>query len=103
VNGITWLVYRSIHGVTRAVGWGIDGVLARLVPMLGHMDSSPEREAVIAALNGVRGDHLTETENPLAITMQRRRAGRPLTLTPEGLAAAQGIASWCENRSWKCC
>ena len=40
VNGIAWLVYRSIHGVTRAVGGGIDLVLAGLVPMLGQTDSS---------------------------------------------------------------
>jgi hypothetical protein len=88
VRGITWLVYRNIHGITRAVGGGIDSVLAPLVPMLGHMDSSPAREAVIAALNGVLGDYLTETDNPLAITMQWRKDGTPLDLTPEGLTAA---------------
>ena len=88
VNGISWLVYRSIHGVTRTVGAGIDGVLAPLVPMLGHMDSSPAREAVIAALNGVLGDHLIATENPLAIRMQWRKDGAPLELSREGLAKA---------------
>jgi hypothetical protein len=88
VNGIAWLVYRSIHGVTRAVGGGIDMVLARLVPMLGHMDSSPAREAVIAALNGVLGDYLTETGNPLAISMNWRRDGKLLEPTRAGLAAA---------------
>jgi hypothetical protein len=88
VNGITWLVYRAIQGVTRAAGWSIDSVLAQLVPMIGHLDSSPSREAVVAALNGVLGDHLAETNNPLAITMQWRSNGTPLTLTPEGLAAA---------------
>ena len=88
VNGIAWLVYRSIHGVTRAVGGGIDGVLARVVPMLGHMDSSPAREAVIAALNGVLGDHLTETSNPLAITMHWRKDGKPIVPSREGMAAA---------------
>jgi PGAP1-like protein len=93
VNGITWLVYRSIHGVARGVGWSIDSVLAPLVPLLGPMDSSPAREAAIAALNGVLGDYLTETDNPLAITMQWRRDGTPLTLTPEGLAAAFPLPS----------
>jgi hypothetical protein len=88
VHGIPRLVYRSIHGVTRAVGGGIDIVLAQLVPMLGHVDSSPAREAVIAALNGVLGDYLTETGNPLAIAMQWRKDGRPLEPTREGLAAA---------------
>jgi hypothetical protein len=88
VNGIAWLVYQGIHGVTRAVGGGIDIALAQLVPVLGHMDSSPTREAAIAALNGVLGDHLTETGNPLAITMHWRKEGKPLAPTREGLAAA---------------
>jgi PGAP1-like protein len=88
VNGIAWLVYRSIHGVTRAVGGGIDIVLARLVPILGHTDSSPAREGVIAALNGVLGDYLTETGNPLAIAMHWRRDGKALEPTREKLAAA---------------
>ena len=88
VNGIAWFVYRSIHGVTRAVGGGLDIALAQLVPLLGHMDSSPEREAVVAALNGVLGDHLTESGNPLAITMHWRKDGKPLEPTRKGLAAA---------------
>ncbi|MFN8545986.1 MAG: alpha/beta hydrolase [Candidatus Binatia bacterium] len=88
VSAIPWLVYRSIHGVTRAVGEGLDAVLARVVPMLGHMDSSPARDAVIAALNGVLGDHLAETDNPLAIAMRWRRDGKPLEPTRAGLAAA---------------
>lgn len=88
VNGIAWLVYRTIHGVTRGVGRGIDLVLAPVVPMLGHVDSSARRERVVAALNGVLGDHLTETANPLAITMRWRSDGKPLAPTPEALAAA---------------
>jgi hypothetical protein len=88
VNGVTAAVYRSIHDVTRAVGDGVDAVLALLVPMLGEMESSPAREAVVAALNGVLGDHLAETGNPLAITMQWRRDGTPLAPTRAGLAAA---------------
>ena len=39
-----------------------------------------EREAVVAALNGVLGDHLAATDNPLAITMAFRHAGRALVL-----------------------
>src|SRR5690606_13401906 len=34
--------------------------------------SSTEREAFIAALNGVLGDHLAETGNPLALPMALR-------------------------------
>jgi hypothetical protein len=52
------------------------------------MDSSPRREAVVAALNGVLGDYLAETDNPLAIPMQVRSDGRPVELSREGVAAA---------------
>jgi pimeloyl-ACP methyl ester carboxylesterase len=83
VNGISGLVYRSIRGVTRAIGGGIDVVLARLAPLLGQMESSPKRDALVAALNGVLGDYLAETGNPLAITMHIRIDGRPLELARE--------------------
>jgi pimeloyl-ACP methyl ester carboxylesterase len=55
--------------------------------MVGHTDSPPRREALVAALNGVLGDHLAETGNPLAIPMHVREEGRPVALTPGGLAA----------------
>lgn len=76
-RGITGLVYRSIRGITRLVGGGIDAGLAPFTP-LGEGSSSPGREAVLAALNGVLGDHLAATGNPLAIRMELRREGRPL-------------------------
>ena len=88
VDGITALVYKSIRGVTRAVGGGIDLALGAAAPALGQIESSPVREALLAALNGVLGDYLAATGNPLAIPMRLRRHGRPLTLTREALAAA---------------
>lgn len=88
-RGITGLVYKTIRGVTRLVGGGIDVALAQVVPWFGAASaSSPEREAVIAALNGVLGDHLAQSGNPLAITMQLRRDGRALSLNRDGLIAA---------------
>lgn len=87
-TGITGLVYRSIRGVTRLVGGGIDAVLGQLVPLLGDVPSSTEREAVVAALNGILGDHIAVSGNPLAISMRLRRGGQPLEMTREALAAA---------------
>jgi pimeloyl-ACP methyl ester carboxylesterase len=87
-GGITGLVYRSVRGVTGLVGGGIDAILGRLVPMLGARDASPPREAIVAALNGVLGDYLAETGNPLAIAMSFRRGGKPLVLERAALAAA---------------
>jgi len=77
-NGITGMVYRNIRTVTELVGDGIDTVLDRLSSMLGEKDPYPGREAVLAALNGVLGDHLVARNNPLAIPMQFRRKGKPL-------------------------
>lgn len=85
-RGITGLVYRSIRGATRLVGGGLDAVLGRLVPLFGERPSSPEREAVLAALNGVLGDYLERSANPLAIRMHLRRGGQPLHADPAALA-----------------
>ena len=73
-EGITGLVYESIRGVTRLVGISLDASLALLDWELGHSASPAEREAVLAAVNGVLGDYLAASENPLEIRMQLRRA-----------------------------
>jgi pimeloyl-ACP methyl ester carboxylesterase len=87
-TGITRLVYGSIHGVIGLVGHGLDRLLARLTPLLGERSTWPGREALLAALNGVLGDYLAATANPLAITMCIRRGGIALALEREALAAA---------------
>ncbi len=88
VNRTTSAVYKSIRRITRAVGEGIDVALGAVAPALGHIESSPARESLISALNGVLGDYLAETGNPLAVTMHLRREGKPLELTRKKLAAA---------------
>lgn len=89
MRGITGFVYRTIRRITQWIGNGIDGALGRLQPLLlanpadrpsptsPNRDSLP-RDALLAALNGVLGDHLEASGNPLAIPMQFRREGRPL-------------------------
>ena len=87
-GGIAPLTYRTIRSVTRFLGSGIDAALAQLTPLLGSRDASPERRLALAALNGVMGDYLSDSGNPLAETMTFRRDGAPLTLTPAALATA---------------
>jgi pimeloyl-ACP methyl ester carboxylesterase len=87
-SGITRLVYRSIRGVTHLAGASVDAALALLDPILAAGDPTPGREAARAALNGVLGDHLAATANPLAIPMRLRRNGQPLQPDKESLAAA---------------
>lgn len=84
---VTAAVYGGIRGVATLVGAGIDQALDRLAPLLGHDTPGPEREAVLAALNGVLGDYLQETGNPLAIEMRLRHDGQPLALEPGLLRA----------------
>jgi pimeloyl-ACP methyl ester carboxylesterase len=87
-SGITRLVYRSIHGVIGLVGHGLDTLLAQFEPLLGERSTWPGRESLLAALNGVLGDYLAASNNPLAITMQLRRGGAALPVERELLAAA---------------
>lgn len=91
-RGVTGLVYQSIRGVTRAVGGGIDTLLGVLASALADGDVDPEREAIVAALNGVFGDHLVATCNPLATPMAFRRAGRPLVLEAAALSHSMADA-----------
>lgn len=67
-SGLTGLVYRSVRGVTKLVGGGLDLALGALTPLLGQ--AGPDRaNATLAALNGVLGDYLEATANALATTM----------------------------------
>ena len=91
-KGITGFVYRTIRGVTRVVGRGIDAALAQLTRLLGAPDDSTHgRDALLAALNGVLGDHLAASGNPLAIPMQLRVAGQALTLTSAALQVSIAV------------
>ena len=75
---INSLVYGGIREATRLVGKGVERALVELAPLFGESEPGPEREAAQAALNGVVGDYLAETQNALAIEMQFRRHGQPL-------------------------
>ncbi len=81
-RGITGLVYRSVRGVTKLVGTGVDAILAGFEPVIGSSNAAdpdtPQRESVFAALNGVIGDHLVESNNPFAIPMTIRYRGEAL-------------------------
>ncbi|HEV7671928.1 MAG TPA: alpha/beta hydrolase [Thermoanaerobaculia bacterium] len=81
-RGITGFVFRSIRGITRSVGRGVDHGFAWLHPRSAASDevkpSTPEREAALAALNGVMGDRLASSGNSLATPMTIRFRGTPL-------------------------
>lgn len=64
------LVYSAIRGTTRLVRGTVDLGLA---PWSFHdpgSENPPARDALVAALNGVCGDYLESSGNPLAVTMR---------------------------------
>ena len=86
--GITGFVYKSVRGITRLVGGGVDALLGMLAPLLADRPSSEEREAILAALNGIFRDYLAASGNPLAVPMQLRRSGVPVAVDRAALATA---------------
>ncbi len=72
-NGIAGVVHESIRRVNGAGRYVTERALK---PVSHHIDRlwppGPHREAAIAALNGLCGDHLERSGNPLAIPMQLR-------------------------------
>lgn len=69
-RGITGFVYRSIRGGMRLVGRSLDASLAPLEGLLPAAGSTPGRDAFVSIVNGVYGDYLARTGNPLAIGMR---------------------------------
>lgn len=84
-RGISGFVYKTVRNVTRIAGTAAEAALAHWTPPNEESRSSPERDAVLAALNGVLGDTMAAKGNPLAIPMQFRQNGEALTLTPAAL------------------
>ena len=100
-SGITGFVYRRVRGTTRLVGSGLDLALTaaeRLAPAAAQRADAPQRDAVVAALNGVCGDHLHRTGNPLAVTMQLRVAAGAAT-SPHLLVLIHGLCM--TGSQWK--
>lgn len=94
-RGLTGLVYQGVQGVTQLVGLGVDAALAAVQAALPAPDANrppnPEREAVLAVLNGVMGDQLEASHNPLATRMGLRLNGQALNwLAPPAPGAVSG-------------
>jgi pimeloyl-ACP methyl ester carboxylesterase len=84
-SGLTGAIYQSVRSITQIVGEGIDKALEHAAPVLGSFTDKPEREHLQSALNGVLGDHLLHSKNPLAISMQFRQKGKALHLHSDSL------------------
>jgi pimeloyl-ACP methyl ester carboxylesterase len=78
--GITGFVYGSIRTITRLVGRGFDHSALRLAPLFQAVSQESAqafpRQAVLAALNGVMGDRLAQSNSDLATPMGLFRRSR---------------------------
>ena len=93
-RGITGLVYRTVRGSMRLIGTGLDRALAPVAELLPAGESTPQRDAYLSVVNGVYGDYLVRTANPLALEMVLRHRGRQLDVAdPAGSLAAAGFPS----------
>jgi hypothetical protein len=86
--GITGFVYRSIRAAAQQVGAVSHHLLERLPAGESGEPASRQRAALLAVLNGVLGDHLAASGNPLATPMSLRHRGEVLPLDAP-LAMAQ--------------
>ena len=98
-QGLTGLIYRSIRGGVGLAGRSLDTVLAGLAPLVGERSDWPGRDAVVAALNGVLGDHLAATRNPLATPMTLHAGPHPADRTGKVVVLIHGLCL--DERSWQ--
>jgi hypothetical protein len=92
---VTRIAYGNVRLVARLIGTLGDRVLRDLDPLLGESLSSLEREAVVAALNGVLGDWLRHTGSPLALDLRLRVEG----VGPKALVLVHGSSM--NDRQWQ--
>jgi len=82
-RGITGFVYRTVRQVTGVCGQGVDMALRLVQPALRStekpLSETPQRAAVISALNGVMGDYLQANDSPFIIPMCLRYQDEVLT------------------------
>ena len=101
--GIAGFVYGTVRTASGLIGQGLDAALAGAQALLVDSEERtpherPPAQALVAALNGVLGDHLVRTHNPLAIPMELVVRGTPaprLLLLVHGLC--MGDAQWNRN------
>lgn len=81
-------VYQLIHRSLNACARGVDLALGMLPEPATIPAVAPRELRTLAALNGVFGDHLEATGNPLAIRMGPVADSREIETTATGLALA---------------
>jgi pimeloyl-ACP methyl ester carboxylesterase len=82
-GGLTALVYATVRGTARLVGSAVDAGLGTLASRAATEEvadaaRSARRDDLVAVLNGVYGDYLADSRNPLATPTELRHRGERL-------------------------
>jgi pimeloyl-ACP methyl ester carboxylesterase len=91
-RGITGFVYRRVRGTMRATGRGLGAVLGSLEGLLPDGESTPGRDVIISRINGIHGDYLARSGNPLALAMTLSNRGTLLDVENPGQSFAASPA-----------
>ncbi len=75
-SGIAGVVYRAVRGTIRLVGKAVDASLAPVAVLLPEGESSRALDTYRSVANGVYGNYLLRTGNPLAIDMSLQHRGQ---------------------------
>jgi pimeloyl-ACP methyl ester carboxylesterase len=87
-SGVSRFVYRGVCGGIWLTGAAIGNALVQVRAKQRDAPASRRRDIALAALNGLVGDHLVETGNPLALPMRLRHDGQTLALDRRSLSDA---------------
>ena len=105
-------IYCLVDGAIRRSLYGAGALAAETISNDEDdtVEARPRVAGALAALNGIYGDELTNRDNGFALSMQIRKKGRPVEVTPDGVATAFPKATgriavfthgWCmTERSW---
>lgn len=85
ITNIAGITYKNIRWSTRLIGSLADKVLGQFASVSAKIKTTEDRETMRAVLNGVIGDYLEETDNPLQISMQFRNQGEAIKLNKKSI------------------
>ncbi len=88
ISGVSGLAYGSVRLSTKLIGGGFDKTLAFINPERSIGLSLEKKETLLAVLNGVIGDHLVESKNPLATKMEIRVNGAAVSCNAQSIRNA---------------
>ena len=88
ITTIAGVAYKNIRWSTKFIGKGADMALGSLASVMGNIKKTEEREVMRSVLNGLIGDHLEKTDNPLKIDMQFRHYGKAFQMDSKNIAEA---------------